>query len=70
MVNLKTLSNVPIPFCSELCYEAFYLDGGLDIVPDVDEADITSLTKKKSTILGTISNNRTFPIPKFIYNGV
>ena len=28
-------------FCSELCYEAFY-HGGLDIVPDVDEADITS----------------------------
>lgn len=29
-------------FCSELCYEAFELGGGLDIVPDVDEADITS----------------------------
>ena len=29
-------------FCSELCYEAFELGGDLDIVPDVDEADITS----------------------------
>jgi len=28
-------------FCSELCYEAFAF-GGLDIVPDVPEADITS----------------------------
>lgn len=28
-------------FCSELYYEAFYT-GGLDIVPDVPEADITS----------------------------
>ncbi|MCK5177919.1 MAG: hypothetical protein KAR32_00180, partial [Candidatus Omnitrophica bacterium] len=31
---------------------------------------ITSLKKTKSTILGTILNNRTFPIPKFIYNRV
>jgi len=29
-------------FCSELCYEAFYKGAGLDIVPDVDEAEITS----------------------------
>jgi uncharacterized protein YycO len=29
-------------FCSELCYEAFYIGGGLDIVPDISEADITS----------------------------
>jgi len=29
-------------FCSELCYEAFFLGGGLDIVPDITEADITS----------------------------
>lgn len=29
-------------FCSELCYEAFHTGGGLDIVPDVPEADITS----------------------------
>ncbi len=28
-------------FCSELCYEAFHY-GGLDIVPDIPEADITS----------------------------
>jgi len=53
---LKLLSKLKIPlkdtankwqkdrdyFCSELCYEAFYKGGGLDIVPDVDEADITS----------------------------
>ena len=29
-------------FCSELCYEAFHEGGGLDIVPDVPEADVTS----------------------------
>jgi len=29
-------------FCSELCYEAFYYGGRLDIVPDVLEADTTS----------------------------
>ena len=29
-------------FCSELCYEAFYEGGKLDIVPDVPEADVTS----------------------------
>jgi len=29
-------------FCSELCYEAYHKGGGLDIVPDVSEADITS----------------------------
>lgn len=29
-------------FCSELCYEAFYAGGGLDIVPDIPAADITS----------------------------
>ena len=28
-------------FCSELCYKAFQ-SGGLDIVPQVSEADITS----------------------------
>lgn len=28
-------------FCSELCYQAFK-EGGLDIVPQVDEAEITS----------------------------
>lgn len=28
-------------FCSELCYQAFR-EGGLDIVPEVNEADITS----------------------------
>jgi hypothetical protein len=29
-------------FCSELCYEAFFHGGGLDIVPDMPEANITS----------------------------
>jgi uncharacterized protein YycO len=29
-------------FCSELCYEAFCFGGGLDIVPNISEADITS----------------------------
>ena len=29
-------------FCSELCYAAFYQGGGLDIVPEVPLADITS----------------------------
>jgi len=29
-------------FCSELCYDAFFIGGGLDIVPDVSEADVTS----------------------------
>jgi len=29
-------------FCSELCYEAFSKGGGLDIVPKIDKADITS----------------------------
>jgi uncharacterized protein YycO len=29
-------------FCSELCYQAFFSGGGLDIVPDLPEADITS----------------------------
>jgi len=29
-------------FCSELCYEAFHRGGGLDIVPEVPEADVTS----------------------------
>ncbi|MEA3489365.1 MAG: YiiX/YebB-like N1pC/P60 family cysteine hydrolase [Candidatus Omnitrophota bacterium] len=29
-------------FCSELCYEAFYRGGNLDIVPEVPEAAITS----------------------------
>ena len=29
-------------FCSELCYEAFFHGGGLDIVPAIPEADVTS----------------------------
>ncbi len=53
---LKLLAKIGIPlkktankwqkekdyFCSELCYEAFHNGGGLDIVPNVPEADITS----------------------------
>ncbi|OGW74863.1 MAG: hypothetical protein A2Z72_02350 [Omnitrophica bacterium RBG_13_46_9] len=53
---LKVLSKIGLPledtanmwqkekdyFCSELCYEAFFFGGGLDIVPDVSQADITS----------------------------
>ncbi|MFH1846490.1 MAG: hypothetical protein ABH869_02915 [Candidatus Omnitrophota bacterium] len=53
---LKLLSKIGIPlkqmankwqkdrdyFCSELCYEAFFTGGGLDIVPEVSEAEITS----------------------------
>ena len=29
-------------FCSELCYKAFYLGGGLDIVPEVGNGETTS----------------------------
>jgi len=29
-------------FCSELCYDAFFAGGGLDIVPDISEADVIS----------------------------
>ena len=45
----KTLKNIANKwqkdrdyFCSELCYEAFYHGGNLDIVPDIPEADTTS----------------------------
>ncbi len=42
-------------FCSELCYEAFYIGGGLDIVPDISEADITSPADiAKSSVLERI----------------
>ena len=45
LLNLKAESNRFQKdrdyFCSELCYEAF-MAGGLDIVPQVGEADITS----------------------------
>jgi hypothetical protein len=62
---LKLLSKIGIPlketankwqkerdyFCSELCYEAFNF-AGLDIVPEVAEADITSPGDiAKSTVL-------------------
>lgn len=44
--SLKTIANQWQKdrdyFCSELCYEAFYHGGRLDIVPDLPEADITS----------------------------
>ena len=29
-------------FCSELCYEAFFTGGGLDIVPQVPDSNVTS----------------------------
>ena len=29
-------------FCSELCYQAFFIGGGLDIVPQVGDAETTS----------------------------
>ena len=52
---LKLLAKISIPlkdqanrwqidrdyFCSELCYEAFFHGGGVDIVPEVPEADIS-----------------------------
>lgn len=42
-------------FCSELCYEAFSASG-LDIVPDVSEADITSPADiANSSIIAKIS---------------
>jgi uncharacterized protein YycO len=42
-------------FCSELCYEAFKT-GGLDIVPQVSEADVTSPGDiSRSTLLNKIS---------------
>jgi len=42
-------------FCSELCYEAF-LEGGLDIVPEVTAADITSPGDiSKSSIVEKVS---------------
>jgi len=43
-------------FCSELCYEAFHEGGGLDIVPDIPEADITSPGDiAKSSVLGAVN---------------
>ncbi len=29
-------------FCSELCYDAFFVGGGLDIVPQIGDAEVTS----------------------------
>ena len=66
---LKLLSKIGLPlknkannwqkdrdyFCSELCYEAFHKGGGLDIVPDVSDADITSPGDiAKSGVLGVV----------------
>ena len=43
-------------FCSELCYEAFFKGGGLNIVPQVNEADITSPADiSESSVLNKIS---------------
>lgn len=46
-------------FCSELCYEAFEF-GGLDIVPDVPEADITSPAdiSKSSIVAHVVGSHR------------
>lgn len=42
-------------FCSELCYEAFYKGGGLDIVPQVDSSDVTSPGDiAKSPVIGKV----------------
>ena len=42
-------------FCSELCYEAFHKGGGLDIVPDIPEADTTSPGDiAKSSLVGIV----------------
>ena len=43
-------------FCSELCYEAFSFGGGLDIVPGIPEADITSPGDiSKSSVVGLVT---------------
>jgi uncharacterized protein YycO len=46
-------------FCSELCYEAFFKGGGLDIVPDIPEADVTSPGDiSKSRIIGFVKEGQ------------
>lgn len=46
-------------FCSELCYEAFYGGGGLDIVPQIDAADITSPGDiARSEVLERVRNSK------------
>ena len=70
---LKLLAKIGIPlkkaannwqkdrdyFCSELCYEAFHKGGGLDIVPDVPEADIISPGDiAKSGIVELVAGNQ------------
>lgn len=49
-------------FCSELCYEAFYHGGGLDIAPAVSQADTTSpgdISKSEVTeMVGTHESQR------------
>ncbi len=63
-------------FCSELCYEAFFHGGGLDIVPDVPQADITSPGDiSKSNIVeyispGNIDNVATSQPPSFLKNKI
>ena len=45
-------------FCSELCYKAFYHGGNLDIVPDTNEADVTSPGDiSKSSVVEQIANS-------------
>ena len=49
-------------FCSELCYEAFYQGGNIDIVPDLHEADITSpgdIAKSKAIVFVKSSSKPT-----------
>ncbi|MBM3251270.1 MAG: hypothetical protein FJZ11_00610 [Candidatus Omnitrophica bacterium] len=47
-------------FCSELCYAAFDFGGGLDIVPQVDEADITSPGDiARSEVVELVKDNKT-----------
>lgn len=70
---LKLLSKIAFPFknvankwqkdrdyfCSELCYEAFDIGGGLDIVPQIEEADITSPGDiAKSPVVGVVGEGK------------
>ena len=45
-------------FCSELCYEAFYAGGGLDIVPEVGDAETVSPGDiARSSVLEQVAGN-------------
>jgi len=46
-------------FCSELCYEAFQKSGGIDIVPEVSEAETTSPGDiSKSNVLRKVEKDK------------